>query len=55
VSLERKVFMPNRKTKEKATAEFAQAEKAAKFILSKNEAAAKELCGARLRIGRVRR
>ena len=29
--------MPNRKPKEKATAEFVQAEKAAKFILSKTK------------------
>src|SRR5205807_689809 len=36
-SLGRKSFMPNRKSKEKATAEFVQAEKAAKFILSKTK------------------
>src|SRR5437773_12220303 len=36
-SLRRKSFMPNRKAKEKATAEFVQAEKAARFILSKTK------------------
>src|SRR5438132_5617512 len=36
-SLRRKSFMPNRKAKEKATAELVQAEKAAKFILSKTK------------------